>query len=443
MDDRTFHLVGLGCPKNRIDSEILWAGMAARGLRAVDDPADADVIVVNTCAFIRSAVEESLQTIVALASHRRSGRCAQLVVAGCLTSRYRQQLLAELPEVDLFIGPAEVGNLPKLLRKKPKRRLRARPAASFLPRATTGRVNSLSAGAAYLKVAEGCSQRCSFCVIPNIRGPQRSRPLIDLVRDAENLIKLGAAEIILVAQDLSAWGRDLHNRPHLPDLVKAIAAVAGLRWLRLLYLYPTRSFHQLLKVMARSPVIIPYLDIPLQHIDAGVLRRMRRGGNATNIRQLIARIRAELPGVAIRTTLMTGFPGESEEAFRQLVQFVEESRFERIGVFTFSPEEGSPACTFPNQVPAALARRRQRQLLALQQKISYAYHRSLGGKTIEVLVEACTGKNRFRGRAWNQAPEVDGKTILHGQATVGDIVCMRVTRVGPYDLEGTIVGPPV
>jgi ribosomal protein S12 methylthiotransferase len=234
----------------------------------------------------------------------------------------------------------------------------------------------------------------------------------------------------------------LHNRPRLPDLVKAIAAVAGLRWLRLLYLYPTRSLHRLLKVMARSAVILPYLDIPLQHIDAGILRRMGRGGNAADIRQLIARIRAELPGVAIRTTLMTGFPGESEEAFRQLVQFVEESRFERLGVFAFSPEEGSPACRFPNQVPAAVAERRQQQLLARQQKITYAYHRGLVGRTIEVIVEACTGKNRFRGRAWNQAPEVDGKTILHGRATVGDIVRMRVTRVGPYDLEGTIVDSP-
>jgi ribosomal protein S12 methylthiotransferase len=440
MGDRTFHLVGLGCPKNRVDSEIVWAGMAACGLRAVDDPAEADVIVVNTCAFIRSAVEESLQTVLALATHRRSGRCSQLVVAGCLTSRYRQQLLAALPEVDLFIGPAEVGTLPTLLGTKPKRRLLAKPAASFLPRATTGRVNSLSAGAVYLKVSEGCSQHCSFCIIPKIRGPQRSRPLIDLVRDAENLTRLGAVEIILIAQDLSAWGRDLHNRPRLPDLVEAIASVAGVRWLRLMYLYPGRSLYRLLKVVANSSVILPYVDIPLQHIDAGILRRMRRGGNASSIRRLVARIRAELPGVAIRTTLMTGFPGESEEAFSQLLQFVEESRFERLGVFSFSPEEGSPACKLSGQVEAARAQKRQKELLARQQKIAYAYHRSLMGKTIEVLVEASTGTNRFSGRAWNQAPDVDGKTILHGHATVGDIVRMRVTQVGPYDLEGTIEG---
>jgi ribosomal protein S12 methylthiotransferase len=443
MDDRTFHIVGLGCPKNRVDTEVLWASLASIGLRAVDDPSEADVIVVNTCAFIRSAVAESLQTILALAEHRRGGRCSQLVVAGCMTSRYRQRLLEELPEVDLFIGPAEVGQLPKLLAHPPMQRLRAKPAASFLPQAKTGRVNSLSTGAAYLKVAEGCSQRCSFCVIPKIRGPQRSRQLKDLVRDAENLVKLGASEIILIAQDLSAWGRDLRSQPCLADLVEAIASVPSLHWLRLMYLYPGRGLYRLLKVMADYQVVLPYLDIPFQHIDAGVLRRMRRGGNPKTLRQLILKIREELPGSAIRTTLMTGFPGESEAAFQNLVRFVEESRFERLGVFAFSPEEGSPAGKFAGQVPAALAKRRQKQLLARQQKIARAYHHSLIGKTIEVLVEGRLGNNRFVGRAWNQAPEVDGKTILHGHATVGKIVQMRVTYARPYDLEGMIMGSSV
>ncbi len=429
-------MVSLGCPKNRVDAEVVWAEAAELGLVPVDDPAAADIIVVNTCAFIQSAVEESVDTIVEMGRYKQEGKCTRLVVAGCLTPRYGQELLDAMPEVDLFTGPAEVGKLGKwLAESEAPARLSCQPAAGFLPSAATARANSLSPGSAYLKVAEGCSRRCSFCVIPSLRGLQQSRPLADVVAEAEALRSLGVREIVLVAQDLAGWGRDLKGAAGLFDLVAALADVPGLRWLRLMYLYPTDLSDDLLRLIAERDNVLAYLDVPVQHVDHGVLAGMRRGGNVEELTQTMLRFRQEIKGVVLRTSMMTGFPGETEAAFAELKHFVSQIRFERLGVFTFSPEEGTPAAALAKPVDQKLAERRQEELLALQQEIAMAYHQSLEGKTLEVLVESQLEEGKFLGRAWMQAPEVDGQTVIWGEAELGQIIQAKLIDSGPYDLE--------
>ncbi len=427
----TFYMLSLGCPKNRVDSELIWAAAARRGLIAVDDPSQADVIVVNSCAFVQAAVEESLDAIVELGRYKTSGRCRKLIVAGCLTPRYRDSLAAELPEVDLFVGPAEVGEIGGWMDSDAGgERVRCKSGQSYLADSSVPRVNSLAAGTAYLKAAVGCSRRCSFCLIPGLRGPFRSRPLDDLVVEAENLIELGVREIVLVAQDLAAWGDDLPGRPELADLVAALSEVAGLDWLRLMYLFPTAVPDRLIEVISSRRNVLPYLDIPLQHSDERVLLRMRRGGDPASMLALVERLRRDIFGVVLRTSLMTGFPGEDEKAFRRLVEFVEHCRFERLGVFAFSAEEGSPAADLDDQIPAELAESRRAELLDVQRRIAEDYNRSLIGQEIEVLAE-----DVGVGRAWNQAPEVDGKTVIRGRAEPGRIVRAVVKQAGSYDLE--------
>lgn len=438
---KRFHLVGLGCPKNQVDSEVIWAGLASAGLVATDDPAEAEIIVVNTCAFIQSAVEESLDQIVDLARYRKSGQLTKLVVTGCLPARYREKLADELSEVDLFVGPGEVDKLGAMLTgTAPSDRLVAEPGTAFLPNAKTPRVNSLSPGAAYVKVAEGCSRSCTFCIIPKLRGAQRSRPLDDLVAEVEALVHLGINEVVLVAQDLAAWGRDLPGKPGLTELVDALGSVGGLWWLRLMYLFPTQLPEGLLEVIAEREPVLPYLDIPLQHIDDRVLTRMRRGHTAAEARALISAIRKRLPNAVLRTSLMTGFPGEDQEAFDRLRDFVTETRFERLGVFAYSPEEGTVAAEMDDAPATELAHARREELLSIQQPIAEAYHRSLVNTTCEVLIEGICEDGLFEGRAWNQAPEVDGACFVEGHAALGEMVRVRLTDADVYDLQGEIIG---
>jgi ribosomal protein S12 methylthiotransferase len=439
---RTFHLIGLGCPKNQVDSEVIWAGLAEAGWMAVDEPAAAELIVVNSCAFIQAAVEESLETILALDALRRSGRLRWLVVAGCLPARYGSGLLDELVEVDCFCCPGEAGRLAAHIEalRAGGPRWCGRAGESFLLDAATPRVNALSTGAAYLKVADGCSRRCSFCIIPQLRGPQCSRPLDDLLAEAENLVRWGVSEIVLVAQDLAAWGRDLPQRPALAELVDALAGVAGLDWLRLMYLFPAEVSPRLLRVMAERDNVLAYLDVPLQHVDPEVLRRMHRGGGDPEaMLDWIAGVRRRLPGAVLRSTLMTGFPGESAAAFARLEDFVARAAFERLGVFAYSAEEGTAAAELDGAVAPELAAERRDRLLAVQQPIAAAYHRGLIGRPVEVLVEGAATDGRLVGRAWNQAPEVDGETRIHGRAILGEVVAARVTGADAYDLEAEVV----
>jgi len=408
------------------------------GLEWVEDPRRAEVIVVNTCAFIQAAVEESLDTIMEMARLKQDGCCKKLIVAGCLAPRYGQELVAELPEVDLFVGPAEVNELGAWLAGRlPGNKFTCRPGHACLATADVPRVNSLSAGAAYLKVAEGCSRNCSFCIIPSLRGALKSRELVDLVAEAGKLVELGVKEIVLVAQDTTSWGRDLPGNEDLADLVEAVSGVDGLRWLRLMYLFPASVTERLVEVIAGSENVLAYLDVPIQHADRQVLAGMRRG--PAEMGPLFGMLREKIAGVVLRTSVMTGFPSETEDAFCRLRDFVVEHRFERLGAFAFSPEEGSPAALLQGQVPPDVAQGRQEELLARQQEIALGYHEGLVDETLEVIVEGRNAEGSLFGRAWNQAPEIDGQTIIRGGAEPGEIVLARVIDAGPYDLEVEVV----
>jgi ribosomal protein S12 methylthiotransferase len=435
------YLHTLGCPKNRVDSEIMLGTLAGAGFRLVQDPAAAEVIVVNTCGFIESAKEESIDAIVALAEEKRSGRCKKLVVTGCLVQRHAKELARALPEVDHFLGTGAYPEIARVVSDAQAKRLVV-PDPDFVHSASTPRVNSLPSHTAYLKIAEGCDNACAFCIIPKLRGPQRSRPVADVVAEAEALAAQGTLELSLVAQDLTAYGHDLPGRPRLHALLAELAKVDGVRWLRLHYAYPRDVPDALVRVIADEPKIVKYLDMPLQHSSDRLLRTMKRGRDSAFLRELLAKLRARVPGIALRTSLIVGLPGETEADFEDLLSFVEEQRFERLGVFEFSPEAGTPAAEMRKQVPAELRRARFDRVMALQQGISRAHQRAMIGRRVEVLVEgrAEETEHLLAGRHAQQAPEIDGITYVNdGVAYPGEIVTVEVTDASDYDLVGKVV----
>ncbi len=431
----------LGCPKNRVDSEVMLGTLAQAGYRLVQEPAKAEVVVVNTCGFIESAKEESVDAIVELAQLKASGRCKKLVVAGCLVQRHADELARELPEVDHFLGTGAYADIARIVSDAQAKRLVV-PDPDFVHSASSPRVNSLPSHTAYLKIAEGCDNACAFCIIPKLRGPQRSRPVDDVVREAEALAAQGTIELSLVAQDLTAYGHDLPGRPRLHALLRALAKVNGIRWIRLHYAYPRDVPDTLVDAIADEPKIVKYLDMPLQHSSDRLLRAMKRGRDSGFLRELLARLRARIPGIALRTSVIVGLPGETEEDFDDLLRFVEEQRFERLGVFEFSPEEGTPAADMRRQVPDAVKRARFERVMEAQQAISRAHQRAMIGRRVEVLVEgrAEETEHLLAGRHAQQAPEIDGITYLNdGVAYPGEIVTVEITDAAEYDLVGRVV----
>jgi ribosomal protein S12 methylthiotransferase len=431
----------LGCPKNRVDSEVMLGTLSEAGYRLVQDPARADVIVVNTCGFIDSAKEESVQAIVELAQMKAEGRCKKLVVAGCLAQRYPEQLARELPEVDHFVGTGAYQEIARIVGEAQARRIVV-PDPDFVHDASTPRVNSLPSHTAYLKIAEGCDNACAFCIIPALRGPQRSRPVADLVAEAERLAAQGTVELSLVAQDLTAYGQDLPGKVRLAHLLPELCRVDGIRWIRLHYAYPRDFPDSLIEVMAREPKIVKYLDMPLQHSSDRLLRSMKRGRDSRFLRSLLARIRERVPGVALRTALIVGLPGETEQDFRDLLRFVQEQRFERLGVFTYSREEGTEAGRMPGQVSERVKRARLEKVMELQRGISREHQRAMIGRRVEVLVEGASEETEhlLAGRNAQQAPEIDGLTYLNeGVAYPGEIVTAEITDAGDYDLVARVV----
>src|SRR5512142_2465381 len=352
----------LGCPKNRVDSEVMLGTLAEAGYRLVQDPEQADVIVVNTCGFIESAKVESVDAVVELAELKRAGRCRKLVVTGCLVQTHADALARELPEVDHFLGTGAYADVARILQDPQAKRLVV-PDPEFVHSADTPRVNSLPSHTAYVKIAEGCDNDCAFCIIPRLRGPQRSRPIDDLVAEAAALAAQGTVELSLVAQDLTAYGQDLPGKIRLHHLLPELCKVDGLRWIRLHYAYPRDFPDALVDVMASEPRIVKYLDMPLQHSSDRLLRAMKRGRDAVFLRELLARLRARVPGLALRTSLIVGLPGETEDDFEDLLGFVREQRFERLGVFEYSREEGTPAAQMPDQIDEAVKRRRFSQVM--------------------------------------------------------------------------------
>jgi ribosomal protein S12 methylthiotransferase len=440
----TVFSISLGCPKNLVDTEIMLGGLTGAGWEVTGTPAAADLLLVNTCGFIEPACKEAVDTILDLARLKAGRPEVRLVVAGCLVQRYGPELIEDLPEVDLFIGVNDFPALAELL-ARPASDGAARLSHLAPPYAYGGveaRYPATPAHLAYLKIAEGCGHGCTFCLIPQIRGKLRSRPLETLVQEAGNLAAAGVKELILVAQDTTSYGKDQPGGPGIAALLKELAAIDGLRWIRLLYGHPARITPELLAVMAASPRILPYLDIPIQHAHDEVLRRMGRGYGRREIADTVRRIRESLPGATLRTTVMTGFPGETEAQFQTLADLVTEVGFNHLGVFLYSPEAGTPAAAFRPQVPRREARRRARHLKTIQAKIVKARLKTLVGTLQEVLVEGVSPESEFllTGRMASQAPDIDGQVyITAGTGLAGEIQPVRLTRALPYDLLGEIV----
>src|SRR5438132_6340575 len=418
----SLYLLSLGCPKNRVDSEVMLGSLLNEGYRLVGEAKDAEVILINSCAFIGEAKQESIDAILEHARHKETGRCKALVVAGCLTQRYADVLQQEMPEVDHFVGTSAYPRIARIL--KGERDRAVIPDPDYIADSKTPRRNSMPRWTAYVKISEGCDNKCTFCIIPTLRGLQRSRPIADIVEEAHRLVSDGAVELNLVAQDLTAYGHDLPGRPRLHELLRALGEVPA-RWIRLHYAYPRDFPDELIDALARQPNPARYLDMPLQHIADPVLRRMKRGRDSAWVRRVLAKLRDRVPGLTFRTSFIVGFPGEPDAQFDELCEFVEEMRFDKVGVFQFSREEGTPSHDLDGQLPQRTKAMRQKKLLGIQRRISRAHQEKLVGKTLEVLVEGVSEETDLllEGRWMGQAPEIDGKVYVNrGQAKAGEIV---------------------
>jgi ribosomal protein S12 methylthiotransferase RimO len=459
-------LISLGCPKNLVDSEEMLGALAQTGQAELVGDADAaDVLVVNTCAFIESAKRESIDTILDAVRRKKEGQLSKVVVTGCLAQRYARELTEEIPEVDAFLGIQSAPQIAGVLFGTASAR-RATGPATLLPMAGSGggdasdgrnrvapisekyplippgRVRATAPWTAYLKVSEGCDHACTFCSIPSFRGRHRSKPLESVVDEAKRLVDSGVAEVNLIAQDTTAYGMDLYQELALPRLLEALGRVEGLRWVRLLYCYPTMMTDRLVRTMADTANVAHYVDVPLQHADDSVLKRMKRGGSSASYLRLFERLRAAMPDVAIRTTFLVGFPGEDDAAFENLMAFVRASRFDRLGVFEYSPEEGTPGFDMTPRDPRReaarrrAAARRRRELMAAQQPISQAINDGLVGAELDVLVEG-RRDDLLVARSYRDAPEIDGVVLVRGgadRARPGDWLRVRVVEAEPYDL---------
>jgi ribosomal protein S12 methylthiotransferase len=442
-ENKALYMATLGCPKNRVDSEVMLGTLGARGYTLVERPEDASVIVVNTCAFIGPAKQESVDTILELAEYKKTGRCNTLVVTGCLSQRYGPELAKEMPEVDHFLGTGAYVQIGDLLAAEAAPR-QIIPDPHYVHDARTPKVNSSPKWTAYLKISEGCDNACAFCIIPTLRGAQRSRPIDDLVAEARTLAASGVRELNLVAQDLTAYGHDLPGRPQLHQLLEALCTV-DVRWIRLHYAYPRVFPDALIEVMAREPKIAKYLDMPLQHSSDRLLRSMRRGRDSAFLVALLAKLRARVPGLTFRTSLIAGLPGETEEDFELLKEFVRTQRFERMGCFQYSDEEGTAAYDFPDKVSQKVIERRWREIMAIQKRINREQNRALIGKRLEVLVEGPSPESEHLlvGRHEGQAPDIDGVVYINdGFGYPGELVTVEVTEAHDYDLVGRVVDRP-
>ncbi|HEY65024.1 MAG TPA: 30S ribosomal protein S12 methylthiotransferase RimO [Caldilineae bacterium] len=433
-----FYLLTLGCPKNTVDGEAMAMLLKRQGYNATVNPEEADILIVNTCGFLQVAREESIEALRELARFKRRGQL--LIAAGCLPQRAADEIIASVPQVDGLLSTRrwmEIAQLVERLRGR-GRRLRERYHLLGDPEAEIEGAwerPPVVGGSAYLKISDGCDAPCAFCTIPSIKGRMRSRPLPDLVDEACALVAAGAREIVLVAQDTTAYGWDRGERDALPQLIRAIAERAqGLRWLRLMYAYPGHITDELIEVMARYECVVHYLDMPLQHAHPDVLRRMRRPA-LRHALEHIEKLRKAMPDIALRTTFIVGYPGETEAEFQTLLDFVAEMEFDKVGVFEFSPEPGTPAAALPDQVPDEVKAERRARLMEVQQRISLRRNQAQVGRILDVLVEGHDQGVSY-GRSYRDAPEVDGLVLFPGEAPVGEIIPVRITGALEYDLEG-------
>lgn len=435
--------VSLGCDKNLVDSEVMLGLLRDKGYSLTNEEAEADVIVINTCCFIHDAKEESIQTILEMAEYKKLGRLKVLLVTGCLAQRYQKQILEEIPEVDAVLGTTATDQIVEAIEEALKGKQVERYAGlEELPLPETNRVNTTGGYYSYLKIAEGCDKHCTYCIIPSLRGNFRSVPMERLVKEAEFLAEGGTKELILIAQETTVYGIDLYGKKMLPELLNRLCEIQGIEWIRLLYCYPEEITDELIQTMKHQPKICHYLDMPIQHAADTVLKRMGRRTNRKELDDLIAKLRREIPDIALRTSLITGFPQETEEEHAELLDFVEKAGFERLGVFTYSKEENTPAARMKGQITKKVKLARQKELMRLQQEVSKRRGEEKVGKTIKVIIEGKLPEDGiFIGRSYMDAPNVDGYVFVHSVDSYlsGEIIDVKITQAKEYDLIGEAI----
>ena len=435
--------ISLGCDKNLVDTEVMLGLLASRGYEMTDDETQADIIVINTCCFIHDAKEESIQNILEMAEYKKAGQAKALIVTGCLAERYRQEIIDEIPEVDEVLGTTAYDQILDAVDAA----LAGRHSVVIsdldaLPMPETKRLVTTGGHFAYLKIAEGCDKHCTYGIIPKIRGNFRSVPMERLVKEAEELAEQGVKELILVAQETTLYGKDLYGEKSLHRLIKELCKISGIRWIRILYCYPEEITDELIQVIKEEPKVCHYLDLPIQHANDAVLRRMGRRASKEELVNIIGKLRREIPDICLRTTLITGFPGETQAQHEELMDFVDEMEFDRLGVFTYSTEEDTPAAVMPDQIDEEAKKERQAELMELQQDIVFENARNMTGREVLVMVEGkVADENAYVGRTYRDAPNVDGLIFINTDEELisGDFVRVKVTGASEYDLIGELI----
>ena len=435
--------ISLGCDKNLVDSEVMLGLLAKEGYQMVDDEQEADVIVINTCCFIHDAKEESIQTILEMAQYKEEGRLKALIVTGCLAQRYQQEILDEIPEVDAVLGTTAYTEIARAIEEALEGKGKVTTEdLNALPLTDPHRIVTTGGHYAYLKIAEGCGKHCTYCIIPKLRGDYRSVPMERLIVEAKDLAEQGVRELILVAQETTLYGKDLYGEKSLYRLLKELCRIDGIRWIRILYCYPEEIDDPLIQVIKEEKKICHYLDLPIQHASDEVLRRMGRRTSKEQLKAVIGKLREEIPDICLRTTLITGFPGETKEQHEELMEFVDEMEFDRLGVFTYSPEEDTPAAEMPDQIPEEIKEERQAELMELQQDIAFDAAENMIGKEVLVMIEGkVADENAYVGRTYKDAPGVDGLIFINTEEELmsGDFAKVKVTGALEYDLIGELL----
>ena len=435
--------ISLGCDKNLVDTEVMLGMLASRGYEMTNDEQEADIIVINTCCFIHDAKEESIQNILEMAEYKKNGSAKALIVTGCMAERYRQEILDEIPEVDEVLGTTAYDRILDAVDAALAGQHEVMTAdLDALPLPETKRLVTTGGHFAYLKIAEGCDKHCTYCIIPKIRGNFRSVPMERLLKEAQDLAEQGVKELILVAQETTLYGKDLYGEKSLPKLLRELCKISGIRWIRILYCYPEEITEELIQVMKEEPKICHYLDLPIQHASDAILKRMGRRTSKQQLIDTITKLRKEIPDIALRTTLITGFPGETQEQHEEVMEFVDEMEFERLGVFTYSPEEDTPAATMPDQIDEEVKEDRQADIMELQQEIVFDQAEDMIGKEVLVMIEGkVADENAYVGRTYRDAPNVDGLIFVNTdeELMTGDFAKVKVTGAAEYDLIGELI----
>ena len=435
--------ISLGCDKNLVDTEVMLGLLAKKGYKMTDDETKADVIVVNSCCFINDAKEESIQTILEMSKYKEEGSLKALIVTGCLAQRYKQEIIDEIPEVDAVLGTTSYDSIVDAIEEALEGKSDViMEDLQAIPDVETKRLITTGGHYAYIKIAEGCDKHCTYCIIPKVRGNFRSRKMEDILEEAEYLASQGVKELILVAQETTMYGKDLYGKKSLPELLRKLCKISGIRWIRILYCYPEEITDELIEVMKEEKKICHYLDLPIQHANDDILKRMGRRTSKQELIDIVGKLRKEIPDICLRTTLITGFPGETQEQHEELMAFVDEMEFDRLGVFTYSMEEDTPAANFPDQVDEEVKLDRQAELMELQQEVAFDNTEDMIGKEVLVMIEGkVADENAYVGRTYKDAPGVDGLIFVNTDEELmsGDFAKVKVTGAMDYDLIGGLV----